>query len=70
MPHYGLIRPQQEYFNSNLTVKIYVQDDIFRGLHKVILYEERTMGKYKDALFILRLKYHVESAAQCKKKRS
>ena len=65
MPHYGIVRPQQDYFNSNLTVNLYVQDDISRNENKVTLYNERTMGKDKDALCSLRLKYHMESMKRC-----
>ena len=65
MPHYGINRPQSDYFNSNLMINLYVQSDISRGENKIMLYDERTMGKDKNALCSLRLKYHVESFQRC-----
>jgi hypothetical protein len=50
MPHYGITRPKSDYFNSNLNVNLYVQADISRNENRVTLYDERTMGKDKDAL--------------------
>lgn len=58
MPHFGILRPQSDYFNSNLMVHLYVQADISRGENVVSLYDEQTMGKDKDALCSLCLKYH------------
>ena len=65
MPHYGINRPQSDYFNSNLMINLYVQSDISRGKNKIMLYDERTMGKEKNALCSLRLNYHVESFQRC-----
>ena len=31
MPHYGMIRTQSDYFNSNLMIHLYVIKDIYRG---------------------------------------
>ena len=65
MPHYGIIRPPSDYFNSNLMINLYVMSDISRGENNVILYDERTMGKDKDTLCSLRFKYHLESYQRC-----
>jgi hypothetical protein len=65
MPHFGYLCPQSDYFNSNLTVNLYVQSDISRGENNCILYDERCMGKDKDALCTLRLKSHIENVVRC-----
>ena len=67
IPHFGVDRPQSDYFNSNLMMHLYVQADISRGENVVTMYDERTMGKDKDALCSLRLKYHVEQFERCHK---
>jgi hypothetical protein len=59
MPHYGSIRPGSDYFNSNLTMNMYVQCDLGSNKHHVTLYDERCMGKGADALCSLRLAWHV-----------
>ena len=65
MPHFGFLCPQSDYFNSNLTVNLYVQSDISRGENNCILYDERCMGKDKDALCTLQLKAHIENVVRC-----
>ena len=41
-------------------IHLYVQADILRVENIVTMYDERTMGKDKDVLCSLRLKYHVK----------
>ena len=65
MPFFGLRRVQSDYFNSSLMTNLFVMADISRGENKVILYDERLMGKGKDALCSLRMKYHIENAQRC-----
>jgi hypothetical protein len=59
MPHYGSVRPGSDYFNSNLTMNMYVQCDLGSNEHHVTLYDERCMGKGADALCSLRLAWHL-----------
>jgi hypothetical protein len=58
MPSYGFRRPGSDYFNSNLMMHLYVQSDITLSKQYVTLYDERCMGKGKDALCSLRLAWH------------
>ena len=60
LPHYGAVRPSVDYFQSNLMLHMYVIADITRREHNVLVYDERLMGKDKDALCSLRLSYHID----------
>jgi len=65
IPHYGLNRPASDYFNSNLMLHMFVMADITRRKHNVKLYDERLMGKDKDALCSLRIAHHIEDRQEC-----
>ena len=66
-PHYGQIRPQSDYFNSNLNWHNFVMSDISRSENNIFLYDERTMGKDKQALCSLRLNFHIENLRRCER---
>ena len=59
MPHFGYRRPSRDYFNSNLMMHLFVIANISTGVNKVYLYDERLMGKDRDALCSLRLNFHL-----------
>eukprot|EP01038_Epipyxis_sp_PR26KG_P018208 gene18208-25613_t len=65
LPHYGLIRPSVDYFQSNLMLNLYVMSDISRNEQNVFVYDERLMGKDKDALCSLRMAFHIKSRNKC-----
>jgi len=65
LPHYGFRRPGSDYFNSNLMMHLYVMADITRGEHNVVIYDERLMGKDRDALCSLRMAQHIAERNRC-----
>ena len=67
-PFYGFRRPQGDYFNSNLMNHLFVIADMSRKDNRVLVYDERCMGKGCDALCSLRLKFHMESMEERKRK--
>ena len=60
LPHYGFRRPSADYFNSNLMGYNFVVADISGGVNNVYFYDERHQGKGADALFSLRMRYHLK----------
>ena len=65
LPHYGNVRPSVDYFQSNLMLHMYVIADISRRENNVLLYDERLMGKDKDALCSLRMTFHIQQRNRC-----
>ena len=59
LPSYGLLRPGKDYYASNLLVYAFVQCDMSAGLNRVVMYDERGMGKDANALCSLRLSLHL-----------
>ena len=66
-PFFGFRRPQSDYFHCNLMNNVFVLADMSRKKSNVFLYDERCMGKDKDALCSLRLKFHLESIQERRK---
>ena len=58
LPHYGRNRPGRDYYLSNLSIMNFIISDLTTGRNKVLLYDERAMGKGCDALCSLRWLYH------------
>lgn len=65
IPHYGFRRPGSDYYQSNLMVHMYVIADVSRNEHNVVLYDERLMGKDKDALCSLRMTFQLQHHQRC-----
>jgi hypothetical protein len=65
LPYYGVNRPSCDYFNSNLMLNLYIMADVTRNEHNVFLYDERAMGKGKDALCSLRIAFHLKHRNWC-----
>ena len=65
LPHYGFRCPSSDCFNSNLMAYLFVMADISQGENKIMIYDERCMGKDKNSLCSLRMKYHLESRTKC-----
>jgi hypothetical protein len=65
LPYYGVTRPSCDYFNSNLMLNLYIMADVTRNEHNVFLYDERAMGKGKDALCSLRIAFHLKHRNRC-----
>ena len=55
LPFYGYSRPSSDYFNSNLILHNFISCDITAGVHRVMLYDERSQGKGCDAVCSMRL---------------
>ena len=60
MPFHGPRRQSSDYYNSNLIIQNFVIADISTGIHKVILYDERSQAKGGDAISSMRLRYHLQ----------
>lgn len=65
LPYFGFRRPGSDYFNSNLMCNLYIMGDITRHQHNVYLYDERLMGKDKNALCSLRMCHHINERNRC-----
>ena len=64
-PSYRKERPLSNYFNSYLNWHNFVISDILRSENNVYLYEERTMGKDKNALCSLRICFLINNLHRC-----
>jgi hypothetical protein len=63
LPFFGDRRPSLDYYVSNLNTYNFVISDLSRNLNFVYNYDERGMGKDKDAMCSLRMKHILDSIA-------